>query len=112
MTLFHVFLSMVTFYVYLSVAVKEEIDEIHLPVLSWILVAGILILLSVHSSQQCWRGNEPPNQTVLAAILKEVKEIEQTQNDSLCTERRIPKMLFLIISHNQRNVDDREKKWY
>ena len=54
-TLFHVFLSMVTFYVYLSVAVKEEIDEIHLPVLSWILVAGILILLSVHSSQQCWR---------------------------------------------------------
>ena len=27
-------LSMVTFYVYLSVAVKEEIDEIHLPVSS------------------------------------------------------------------------------
>ena len=54
-TLFHVFLSMVTFYVYLSVAVKEGIDEIHLPVLSWILVAGILILLSMHSSQQCWR---------------------------------------------------------
>ena len=27
-------LLMVTFYVYLSVAVKEEIDEIHLPVLS------------------------------------------------------------------------------
>ena len=33
-TLLHVFLSMVTFYIYLSVAVKEEIDEIHLSVLS------------------------------------------------------------------------------
>ena len=48
-------LLMVTFYVYLSVAVKEEINETHLPVLLWILVAGILILLSMHSSQQCWR---------------------------------------------------------
>lgn len=33
--------------------------------------------------------NEPPNRAVLATILKEVKEIDQIQNDSLCSERRI-----------------------
>ena len=35
------------------------------------------------------RENELPNKDVLATILKEVKEIEQIQNDSHCTERRI-----------------------
>ncbi|XP_068714058.1 uncharacterized protein [Montipora foliosa] len=35
------------------------------------------------------KENEPPNQTVVTTILKEVKEIDQIKNDSLCTERRI-----------------------
>ena len=39
------------------------------------------------------RENEPPNQTVVTTILKEVKEIDQIKNDSLCTERRILGML-------------------
>ena len=47
-----------------------------------ILLIDAIILIS-------HRENEPPNQAVLATILKEVKEIEQIQNDSLCTERRI-----------------------
>ena len=40
-----------------------------------------------------YRENEPPNLTVVATILKEVKEVEQIQNDSLCTERRILGMI-------------------
>ena len=47
-----------------------------------ILLIDAIILIS-------HRENEPPNQAVLATMLKEVKEIEQIQNDSLCTERRI-----------------------
>lgn len=37
--------------------------------------------------------NKPPNLAVVATILKEVKEVEQIQNDSLCTERRILGMI-------------------
>ena len=40
-----------------------------------------------------YRENEPPNLAVVATILKEVKEVEQIQNDSLCTERRILGMI-------------------
>ena len=36
-----------------------------------------------------YRENEQPNLAVVATILKEGKEIEQIQNDSLCIERRI-----------------------
>ena len=39
-----------------------------------------------------YRENEPPNLAVVATILKEVK-VEQIQNDSLCTERRILGMI-------------------
>ena len=41
------------------------------------------------------KENEPPDQAVLATILKEVKEIDQIQNDSLCKERRILGMLTI-----------------
>lgn len=36
-----------------------------------------------------YRENEPPNQGVTATVLREVKQVEQIQNDALCTERRI-----------------------
>ena len=39
------------------------------------------------------KSNEPPNLAVVATILKEVKEVEQIQNDSLCTERSILGMI-------------------
>ena len=44
------------------------------------------------------RENEPPNQAVLTTVLKEVKEVEQIKNDSLCSERRIlGKFSFVLI---------------
>ena len=53
----------------------------------------IVILLMNGIISITYRENEPPNLTVVATILKEVKEVEQIQNDSLCTERRILGMI-------------------
>ena len=54
-----------------------------------IFLSLIVILLMNGIISISYRENEPPNLTVVATILKEGKEIEQIQNDSLCTERRI-----------------------
>lgn len=35
------------------------------------------------------RENDPPNKEVSQQLIKEVQEVEQIKNDSLCTERRI-----------------------
>ena len=39
--------------------------------------------------QLFYRENEAPNQEISATLLKEIQEIEQIKNDSLCTERRV-----------------------
>ena len=60
---------------------------------SKVIFLSLIIILSMDGIISIsYRENEPPNVAVVATILKEVKEIEQVQNDSLCTERRIPGM--------------------
>ena len=61
--------------------------------LKFIFLSFIVILLMDAVLLISHREDEPRNEAVLATILKEVKEIEQIQNDSPCTERRILGML-------------------
>ena len=50
------------------------------------LICGLFVLILYFVFN---RENDPPNKEVSQQLIKEVQEVEQIKNDSLCTERRI-----------------------
>ena len=50
------------------------------------LLICYLILWNIYAF---YRENEDPNRQIANTLLKEIQEVEQIRNDTLCTERRV-----------------------